>query len=436
MFTKKKTKQAAEAEAEAEQSPQQVARRKLTAGQKWLLGLVIAPMLAVGVAGGIGTYGNISGKYGSSTATGALAAGEGATVVLALVLLITTLLGQAAPSLVRLGLWLLPAAAGVMGATAAEGAGQTIVYGLTPMAITAAAEGIAFLARRVVVYQDQRDVEAETRAAQIVRDLAYHHARSTSHPIKLIRKTSELKSWRLARRVGTGDVRLGADLMDIQRERVGAGADAALGAMFSGKPAAESPRRGKLRGKRRGAAPELAPAAPSGTEAPEGTDGTALGAGVGHDRGTESPQVNGSELPAAARISAHLRRLDWEPLAGKPASVIPAAPASPAALTASAPAAPAPAPASPVEAAPQMGKPEQAPGKPEGKQSGKPLVDTLAQAVRESIEDGVTDPKALRVEVPKRLATAPKPDSLRREINRQLPKLVSSGASNSAGPYL
>ena len=28
------------------------------------------------------------------------------------------------------------------------------------------------------------------------------------------------------------------------------------------------------------------------------------------------------------------------------------------------------------------------------------------------------------------------PDSLRREINRQLPKLVSSGASNAAGPYL
>ncbi|MDK1477019.1 conjugal transfer protein [Streptomyces sp. 549] len=202
--------------------------------QKAVLVAAVVPMIAVGVAGGIGTYTNISGKYGEGTAVGALAAGEGATAVLALVLLVTTLLGQSAPTPVRIGLWALPAAAAVMGATAANGLGEAIVYALTPMAITAAAEGIAFLSRRVVIYQEGRDVEAETRAAAIVRDLAYHQARAESHPSKRARKASVRKSWRLARQVGSGDVRLGVDLMDIQRQRISGGADAALHRMFGG----------------------------------------------------------------------------------------------------------------------------------------------------------------------------------------------------------
>ncbi|WP_329307844.1 conjugal transfer protein [Streptomyces sp. NBC_01260] len=208
--------------------------RKLTRMQRGVLITAIVPMIAVGAAGGVGTYTNISGKYGSGTAVGALAAGEGATAVLALVLLVTTLLGQSAPLLVRAGLWALPAAAAAMGATAATGIGQALVYGLTPMAITASAEGIAFLSRRVVIHQEGRDVEAEARSAAIVRDLAYHQARAASHPDKKVRARSVKKSWKLARHVGTGDVRLGADLMDIQRERIGAGANAALSQMFGG----------------------------------------------------------------------------------------------------------------------------------------------------------------------------------------------------------
>ncbi|MFF2228952.1 conjugal transfer protein, partial [Streptomyces globisporus] len=193
------------------------------------------------IAGGVGTYTNLGAKYGEGTAVGALAAGEGATAVLALVLLVTTLLGQSAPALVRAGLWALPAAAAAMGATAAADLGQAIVYGLTPMAITAAAEGIAFLSRRVVVYKEGRDIEAEARAAAIVRDLAYHQARATGHPDKSKRKASEKKSWKLAAKVGSGDVRLGADLMDIQRDRIGAGANVALERMFGAAPAAMSP---------------------------------------------------------------------------------------------------------------------------------------------------------------------------------------------------
>ncbi|MEU9523710.1 conjugal transfer protein [Streptomyces sp. NPDC048224] len=215
-------------------------KNELTKVQKVILGLALVPMVAVGVAGGIGTYSNIGHAYGSGTAIGALAAGEGATAVLAFILLGVTLLGQSAPLLVRVGLWVLPAIAAVMGATAAtEGTGQTIVYAATPMAMTAAAEGLAFLARRIVVHQEGRDVEAEARAATVIRDLAYHQARAAAHPSKGARKRSVRKSWRLARRVGTGDTGLGADLLDVQRTRLVAGADVALSRMF--QPGMDTP---------------------------------------------------------------------------------------------------------------------------------------------------------------------------------------------------
>ncbi|EST17857.1 hypothetical protein [Streptomyces niveus] len=214
--------------------------KKLTKMQTGVVAAAIVPMIAVGVAGGIGTYANISHRYGSGTAIGALAAGEGATAVLALVLLVTTLLGQSAPALVRTGLWALPAAAAVMGVTAAKDIGQAVVFGLTPMAITASAEGIAFLSRRVVIHKEGRDVEAEARAADIVRQLAFHQARAAGHPDKGARKASVKKSWKLAAKVGTGDVRLGTDLMDIQRQRVTAGADFALERMFGGTPTTTS----------------------------------------------------------------------------------------------------------------------------------------------------------------------------------------------------
>lgn len=209
-------------------------KKTLTKTQKTILALAIIPMLAVAVAGGIGTYSNISSAYGSGTAIGALAAGEGATVVLGMIYLGVTLLGQSVPLVVRLGLWALPAVAAVMGAmSATEGIGQTVVYAATPMAITAGAEGLAFLARRIVTYREGRDVEAEARAAAVVRDLAYHQARAAAHPSKRARKASVRKSWKLAAKVGTGDTALGADLLDVQRTRITQGADIALERMFA-----------------------------------------------------------------------------------------------------------------------------------------------------------------------------------------------------------
>ncbi|MET9931518.1 MULTISPECIES: conjugal transfer protein [unclassified Streptomyces] len=211
--------------------------RELGTLQRVVLGAAFVPMLATGGAGGYGTFTNIKAAFGSGTAVGAVAAGEGATAVLAIVLLGLTLLGQSSPKVIRAGLWALPAAASAMSVTAAKTPGEMVIYALTPMGMTASAEGAAFLARRIVVYRDGRDAESEARAAAIVQALAYHRARAANHPDKKIRKRSERTSWRLARKVGAGDLALGDRLLDVQRQRVTAGADAALAAMFSGSTA-------------------------------------------------------------------------------------------------------------------------------------------------------------------------------------------------------
>ncbi|MET9416235.1 conjugal transfer protein [Streptomyces klenkii] len=215
------------------------AHTPLSKVQKTVLGGAFVPMLATGVAGGIGTFSNISRAYGRGTALGAIAAGEGATAVLALVLLGLTMLGQSSPWPVRAGLWALPAAAAVMAAMASPDGGRTVIYAVTPMGMCASAEGMAFLARRIVVHTDGRDAEAERKAAAVVQALAYHRARAANHPDDRVQKRSERTSWRLARKVGAGDAALGSRLLDVQRDRVTTGADAALAAMFSGITNAE-----------------------------------------------------------------------------------------------------------------------------------------------------------------------------------------------------
>ncbi|PSM43683.1 conjugal transfer protein [Streptomyces dioscori] len=208
--------------------------KPLTKVQIGVLTAAFVPMLATGVVGGIGTYSNIGHAYGKGTALGALGAGEGATAVLALVLLGLTMLGQSSPRVVRIGLWALPAAAAVMGAMAAPDPGRTVIYALTPMGMSVSAEGMAFLARRIVVHTDGRDAENERRTADIVQALAYHRARAAHHPVDRVRKRSDRTSWRLARKVGVGDAALGSRLLDVQRDRITDGADAALASMFGG----------------------------------------------------------------------------------------------------------------------------------------------------------------------------------------------------------
>ncbi|MFF9503816.1 conjugal transfer protein [Streptomyces sp. NPDC014656] len=207
-------------------------RRKLGTLQRVVLGAAFVPMLVTGGAGGYGTYTNLTAAYGSGTAVGAVAAGEGATGVLAIVLLGLTLLGQSSPRVIRAGLWALPAAAAAMSATAAKSPGEMVIYALTPMGMTASAEGAAFLARRIVVYRDGRDAEAEAHAADLVQAIAYQRAMSERHPNPKVRKKAELEYWKLGKKVGAGDIVLGTRLVDAQREKVTAGAHAALADMF------------------------------------------------------------------------------------------------------------------------------------------------------------------------------------------------------------
>ncbi|MBB4784331.1 hypothetical protein [Streptomyces rapamycinicus] len=208
--------------------------RSLSRGQTIVLCAAAVPMVAFGGLGAVGTYSNITSVFHrSATALGVVAAGEGATLVLALVLVGLTMLGQSAPAAVRIGLWTLPAVASVTGAAVAKTVTEAVVFAVTPMAMCVSAEGMGLLARRIVVYRTGVDAEAQRRNAAVMQRLAYHRARAANHPDEKARNGSELESWKLAKKVGAGDALLGANLVDVQRGRMTTGADAALAGMFA-----------------------------------------------------------------------------------------------------------------------------------------------------------------------------------------------------------
>lgn len=211
--------------------------KRLTRGQVAVLIVTTTPMIAVGGFGGWGTYTNIVSEFGrAATAAGAVAAGEGVTLVLALVMIVLTMFGQSSPTVVRAGLWLAPLAASTMGVTVADNLTERIVYALTPLGMCGAAEGIGLLARRVVVYRTDVDVEAQRRNAAILRRIAYHRARAERHPWKWVRHVSALVAWRLMGRLGHSDATLGSALTDVQNIRIVDGANTALAAMFDSAP--------------------------------------------------------------------------------------------------------------------------------------------------------------------------------------------------------
>jgi hypothetical protein len=206
---------------------------KLTRGQRIILIAAAVPMVVFAGLGAWGTYSNITGVFHrSATAWGVVAAGEGATLSLALVYVGLTLLGQSSPAAVRVGLWLLPAAASGTGAAVAQTTTEAIVFAVTPLAMCSSAEGLGLLARRIVIRVTGVDMEAQRRNAKTMQQLAYHRARAANHPDEKTRKQSELKSWDLAKKVGTGDATLGAGLVTVQRDRMTAGANDALAGMF------------------------------------------------------------------------------------------------------------------------------------------------------------------------------------------------------------
>ncbi|MFF3891779.1 conjugal transfer protein [Streptomyces sp. NPDC001812] len=208
--------------------------RTLTTTQKATLGTAAAVMVAVGIAGAVGTFSNALTEFGrKETAAGIVAAGEGLTLILALTMLGLTLLGQSAPAWVRVGLWLAPLGACGTGLSLADNLTEAVVYGVTPLGMSGAAEGLGLIARRVVIYTTGVDAEAQRRNAETLQRLAYHRARSANHPGEWTRKRSERAAWRLAKHAGVGDAELGADLVDVQRARLTTAGDAALLDMFT-----------------------------------------------------------------------------------------------------------------------------------------------------------------------------------------------------------
>lgn len=212
--------------------------KKLTGGQITVLVVATIPIIAVGVGGAIGTYTNAASVlHRKGTALGVVAGGEGATLAIALVMIVVTMFGQTAPRTLRTALWLLPSAAAVMGLAIAPTTSQMVVFALTPLAMTASAEGLSFLARRVVAHRTDTDIEAQQRNAATLRRIAYHRARAERHPWGWVRRWSELKVWRLMGRIGEGDSQLGSGLIAVQRNRLTEGADAALSSMLTGATA-------------------------------------------------------------------------------------------------------------------------------------------------------------------------------------------------------
>jgi hypothetical protein len=209
-----------------------VTTRELTRGQVVVLGAAAALMVAVGAAGGIGTYGNaVSEFHRQATAAGVVAAGEGLTVILGMVMLGRTMLGMSSPAVVRAGMWLAPVSASCIGITIASTPREAAVYAVTPLAMSGAAEGLSFIARSIVVYRTGVDAETLRRNADAARQLAHHHAVSNGHPGAWKRRIAVRRYWSLAKHVGAGDAELGAGLVDVQRVRVRGGADAALAGM-------------------------------------------------------------------------------------------------------------------------------------------------------------------------------------------------------------
>lgn len=220
---------------------------KLTRGQKVVLISAAAPMAAVGIAGAVATFVNMKGVLvNEATALGMVAAGEGATLICALVCLALTLMGQHTPGVVRAGLWVLPVVASGAGIYLAKDGNHAVAMGITPLAMTAAGEGVALVARRIVAFQTGTDIEQQRRSG-----LLLWHANRAANGKGLAKKRSELAVWRLTKQFAATDTQMSVQLGEVQRYRIGEGADVNLARVLSGENAQPSVK-----------APEL-PAAPS-----------------------------------------------------------------------------------------------------------------------------------------------------------------------------
>jgi hypothetical protein len=239
-------------------------------GQILVLVAACLPMAAVGVAGAVATFVNMDRILGSgASAAGMVAAGEGATLICALVALAVTLMGQHTPAVVRLGMWLLPLVAAVAGVAMSSSTNERIMMAVTPMAMTAAGEGVAFVARRVVAHRTGTDIEQQRRSG-----LLLWHANRAKNGGAIGKRISQAAVWRLTKAFAETDSQLSVQLGEIQRYRIADGADTNLAAVLAG-PVAKSPKQPRKAAVAPAAPlPALPPAAPSEarTQPPAGAD--------------------------------------------------------------------------------------------------------------------------------------------------------------------
>jgi len=203
---------------------------KLSWGQVTVLVIASVPMAAVGIAGAVATFVNMDNVlHRTASALGLVAAGEGATLICALVALAVTLMGQHTPPVVRLGMWIIPLIASGVGVALAPTFVERVTMAVTPLAMTAAGEGVAFVARRVVAYRTDVDIEQQRRSG-----LLLWHANRAANGRGLGKKISEAAVWRLTKQFAATDGQLSVQLGHIQRGRISEGADRNLAAVLSG----------------------------------------------------------------------------------------------------------------------------------------------------------------------------------------------------------
>lgn len=226
---------------------------KLTWGQWTVLALTSAPMAAAGIAGGTASYFNFAGVLASrSNALSLVLAGESVAVICALVALSVTLMGQHTPAVARAGLWLAPLAAAAAGLVIGPDVNTKVAMGLSPLAMTAAGEGITLVARRIVAYRTGVDIEQQRRSG-----LLLWHANRSQNGGWYGRRASKLAVWRLTRQFAETDAQMSVQLGEVQRFRIAEGADVNLAAALAPK-ATKAP----------GKAPALPSAAPARAELP------------------------------------------------------------------------------------------------------------------------------------------------------------------------
>jgi hypothetical protein len=202
----------------------------LTPMQRNILIATATPMAAIGIAGGISSFYNFRTILASdSFALSVVLAGEGATLVCALVIVCLTLLGQHSPKAVRAGLWLLPMTASVSGALLATTVRDAIVMAVAPLAMTVAGEGTALVARRVVAFQTGTDLEQQRRGGRLL-----WHSNRAANGGAIGKRLSKAAVWRLTRQFAETDAQLGVQLGEVLRYRITEGADTSLAVVLAG----------------------------------------------------------------------------------------------------------------------------------------------------------------------------------------------------------